>query len=306
MTNWKGKTAFITGGASGLGLSIAKQAAKEGMNLVLADLRQAALDEALKWFGDNGAQAIGVRMSTTDREAFEQAAQTAKAKFGAIHLLCNNAGIGCAHGKLWEVSYDDADMAVSVNLTGILNGIRAVVPLMLEHGEGGHVVNTSSKNGLLPPPSLGLYNTTKGAVVSLTETLAAELPEGYGASVFCPGPFRTDLGRSSFEVPALLRGESASAPPPPPPPPPPGDPGFDIEAVRSRELPAEDAGKLVFRGIKRGDLYIITHSEYYEGVKARYDAVLRAFPKANPNEAFKQAFSFMVYNPVFAKQREYI
>ncbi|MDR1216970.1 MAG: SDR family NAD(P)-dependent oxidoreductase [Oscillospiraceae bacterium] len=304
MGKWTGKTAFITGGASGLGLSIAKQAAREGMNVVLADLRQEALDEALLWFEGNGSGALGIKLSVTDRAAFEAAAREAEKKFGNIHLLCNNAGIGCAHGPLWEMSYDDTDLAIDINLTGVLNGIRAIVPHMLEHGEGGHIVNTSSKNGLLPPPSLGLYNMTKGAVVSLTETLAGELPDGYGASVFCPGPFRTNLGKTSFAVPALLRGEEPGAPPPPPPPPPDGA-DIDFEAVRRSELSADEAGKLVFRGVNRGDLYIITHPEFYEGVKARCEAMLRAFPKTQPNEAFKQAFSFIVYNPVFAKQREY-
>ncbi|MDR1589697.1 MAG: SDR family NAD(P)-dependent oxidoreductase [Oscillospiraceae bacterium] len=308
MVRFKGKTAFITGGASGLGLAIAKRAAKEGMNVALADLRQSALDEALPWFEENGARALGLCFSVTDRDAFEKAVDETEAKFGNIHLLCNNAGIGCAHGPLWEMSYKDTDMAIDVNLKSVLNGISAVVPRMLRHGEGGHIVSTSSKNGLLPPPSLGLYNITKGAVISLTETLAGELPDGYGASVFCPGPFKTDLGRTSFEVPALLSGLTPTAPPPPPPPPmfDDVDPDLDFEAMRNRELHPDEAGKLVFRGIRRNDLYIITHSEYYEGVKARCDAMLRAFPKTAPNDAFKRAMSFMVFNPVFTRQREYM
>jgi NAD(P)-dependent dehydrogenase (short-subunit alcohol dehydrogenase family) len=306
MLDFKGKTAFITGGASGLGLAIAKRAAKEGMNVVLADLRQSALDEALPWFEENGANALGLCFSVTDRDAYEKAAGEAEAKFGNIHLLCNNAGIGCAHGPLWEMSYKDTDLALDVNLKSVLNGISAIVPKMLGHGEGGHIVNTSSKNGLLPPPSLGLYNLTKGAVVALTETLAGELPDGYGASVFCPGPFRTDLGRSSFEVPALLSGEKPAPPPPPPPMPDNPDADIDIDEIRSRELHPDEAGRLVFRGIKRGDLYIITHSEFYEGVKARCDAMLRAFPKSPPSDSFKRAMSFLVFNPVFTKQREYI
>jgi len=157
----------------------------------------------------------------------------------------------------------------------------------------------------LPPATLGLYNLTKGAVVCLTETLAAELPEGYGASVFCPGPFHTTLGQTSQEVPALIRGEA----PPPPQQRPPMDfdeiMDFNPEDARDRTMPAELAGRLVIRGVRRNDLYIITHSEFYEGVKARYDAVLRAFPKDPPNEAFKRMMSFLTYNPVFAQQREY-
>ena len=306
MDKLKGKTAFITGGASGIGLGIAKAAAEAGMKVVLADLRRPVLDEALQWFQENGAEAIGIELNVTDREAFDKAAAEAEAKFGSIHLLCNNAGIGCARGPLWEVSHQDTDIALDINLRGVLNGIQAIVPGMIKHGEGGHIVNTSSKNGLLPPPTLGLYNLTKGAVVCLSETLAAELPEGYGASVFCPGPFKTSLGDTSREVPALLKGE-----PVPPPPPRPEwlndiEFEFDPEEVSAREMPAEVAGKLVIRGIRRGDLYIITHPEFYEGVKARYDAVLRAFPKDKPNEAFKRMFAFLTYNPAFEKQREYI
>ena len=300
-----GKTAFITGGASGLGLAIAKMAAGAGMNVVLADLRKPVLDEALQWFVENGKNAIGIELNVTDRAAFEKAAAEAVAKFGNIHLLCNNAGIGCERGPLWEVTAKDTDVAIDVNLRGVLNGIQAIVPGMLKHGEGGHVVNTSSKNGLLPPATLGLYNLTKGAVVSLTETLAADLPEGYGASVFCPGPFKTNLGNTTREVQAMLKGEDPT-PAPPPTRAAVDDPllDFNPEEAYSREMPAEEAARLVFRGIRRGDLYIITHSEFYEGVKARYDAVLRAFPKDKPNEAFKRMFAFLTYNPEFAKQRE--
>ena len=305
MDKLKGKTAFVTGGASGLGFAIAKAASDAGMNIILADLRRAVLDEAVKKFKDSGVDAYGIELNVVDREAYAKAAEEAVSKFGNIHLLCNNAGIGCTRGRLWEVTADDTDVAIDVNLRGVLNGIQAILPGMIAHGEGGHVVNTSSKNGLLPPATLGLYNMTKGAVVCLTETLAAELPAGYGASVFCPGPFHTTLGQTSIEVPALLRGET---PPPAEPRPPMGadmEFEFDPAEAQSGTKPAELAGQLVIRGVRRGDLYIITHSEFYEGVKARYDAVLRAFPKDPPNEAFKRLASFLTYNPVFALQREY-
>ena len=306
MEKFRGKTAFITGGASGIGLALGKTAAQAGMNVVLADLRRSVLDEAMQWFKDNNAEAIGIELNVTDREAYEKAAAEAVAKFGNIHLLCNNAGIGCTRGELWKVSADDTDMAIAINLTGVMNGIQAIVPGMIAHGEGGHIVNTSSKNGILPPATLGLYNMTKGAVVSLTETLAAELPDGYGASVFCPGPFQTNLGNTSQEVPALLRGEAPPEPVERGMPPDDGEMNFDLEDSRMPLRTADEAAKLVFRGVRRGDLYIITHSEFYEGVKARYDAVLRAFPKDKPSEGFKRMANFLTYNPEFAKQREYL
>ncbi|MCL2124520.1 MAG: SDR family NAD(P)-dependent oxidoreductase [Oscillospiraceae bacterium] len=304
MDKFRGKTAFITGGASGIGFAIGKAAASAGMKIILADLRRSVLDEALQWFKENGAEAHGIELNVVDREAYKEAAKEATAKFGNIHLLCNNAGIGCTRGELWAVSADDTDMAIDINLKGVLNGIQTILPGMLAHGEGGHVVNTSSKNGILPPATLGLYNLTKGAVVCLTETLAAELPEGYGASVFCPGPFSTNLGNTSQEVPALLRGE----PVPPPQERPPFENTEMVFTLDEAPMPmrtAEEAGRLVMRGVQRGDLYIITHSEFYEGVKARYDAVLRAFPKNIPNEGFKRMANFLTYNPEFAKQREY-
>jgi len=301
-----GKTAFITGGASGIGLGIAKAAAEAGMKIILADLRRSALDQALEWFSQTGAEAIGIELNVADREAYEKAAEEAAARFGNIHLLCNNAGIGCTRGKLWEVSPQDTDMAIDINLKGVLNGIQAILPGMLKHGEGGHVVNTSSKNGLLPAATLGLYNLTKGAVVSLTETLASDLPDGYFASVFCPGPFKTDLPNTSGEIPALLRGEPIPPPPPPREPPVGIDLGFDPEEAQNRIESPDVAGRLVIRGVRRNDLYIITHNEFYEGVRARYSAVLRAFPRTKPNESFKRMFEFITYNPVFEKQREYI
>jgi NAD(P)-dependent dehydrogenase (short-subunit alcohol dehydrogenase family) len=305
MDKFKGKTAFITGGASGIGLALGKTAAAAGMNVVLADLRRPVLDEALQWFRDNGKEAYGIELNVTNREAYEKAAEDAVSKFGNIHILFNNAGIGCTRGRLWEVTYDDTDIALDINLRGVLNGIQVIVPGMLAHGEGGHIVNTSSKNGLLPPASLGLYNLTKGAVVCLTETLAAELPEGYGTSVFCPGPFSTNLGVTSQEVPAIIQGKTFE-PPPPRQFTDDGEEKFFIDDAPAGQRPAEEAARLVFRGIRRGDLYIITHSEFYEGVKARYDAVLRAFPKYEPNEVFKSGMlSFLTYNPEFAKQREY-
>ena len=304
MEKLRGKTAFITGGASGIGLGIAKAAAEAGMKVVIADLRRAAIDEALPWFNENGFEAIGIELNVTDREAFEKAAEEAIAKFGNIHLLCNNAGIG-ARGRLWEVQYENMDIAIDINIRGVLNGIRAIVPGMIAHGEGGHIVNTASMSALLTPLAVtGLYNMTKGAVVSMTETLASELPEGVGASVFCPGPFKTNLGKNTREIPTALKG--IQAPPPLVSREASDELGFDLDEAQSRELPPEVAGQLVLRGVRRGDLYIITHSEFYEGVKARLDAILRAIPKDKQNEGFKKLFSFLLYNPVFDKQREYI
>jgi len=303
MENLKGKTAFITGGASGLGLGIAKACAKEGMNVVIADMRQSALDEALTIFKENGWPALGLKLNVTDRGAYKKAADDAEAAFGSIHLLVNNAGIGCTGGPLWAVTPQETDLALSVNLTGVLNGIQEIVPRMLRHGEGGHIVSTASKAALIPVPGCGLYNLTKQAVVAIMETLAEDLAgTNIGASVFCPGGYRTNLGKSSIEITAELLCDAPKQAPPPPPKDggaPPSLKDWD-EVMRS----PEDAGERVVRGIKRGDLYILTHSEFKKGFEARANAILRAFPDETPNPRYGEIFPMLTYNPIFDRQTQ--
>ncbi|MDR0917612.1 MAG: SDR family NAD(P)-dependent oxidoreductase [Oscillospiraceae bacterium] len=309
LDTFKGKTAFITGGASGLGLGIAKALAAEGANIVIADLRQNAIDEALPQID---APKLGIKLDTSNREQYKAAADEAVAKFGNIHVLVNNAGIGGASGPLWVVSPEDTDFALRINIVGILNGIQEIVPRMIAHGEGGFIVSTASKAGLIPVPGCGLYNLTKAAVVAITETLASDLPEGYGAGVLCPGPFSTNLGLSGQEIEAELRGKPipqmpAFTPPPPPadgeaaPPPPP--PGPQVDFARIMRDPTE-AGKRVARGILRGDLYILTHAEFKPGFEQRANAILRAFPADEPYDGFAQVFGILVNNPVFDKQTQ--
>ncbi|NLP37337.1 MAG: SDR family NAD(P)-dependent oxidoreductase [Firmicutes bacterium] len=305
MENLAGKTAFITGGASGLGLGIAKACAKEGMNIVIADLRQNAIDEALPIFEENGWPVLGIQLDVTDREAYVKAADEAEAKFGKIHVLVNNAGIGVPEGPVWKDSYKDVDLAIEVNYKGVLNGIMTILPRILKHGEGGHVVSTASKAGLVPVPGFTLYNSLKMAVITVMETLATDLAgTNVGSSVFCPGPFQTNLGLSSSEVRAKHLGEEMPAPTPPPPPkdgeaPPP--PPVDFSTVIRN---ADEAGERVVRGIKRGDLYILTHAEFKRGVQARAEAMLRAFPDEPINEDFNKVFGILTYNPVFEKQTQ--
>jgi NAD(P)-dependent dehydrogenase (short-subunit alcohol dehydrogenase family) len=305
MQNLQGKTAFITGGASGIGLGIAKAAYKEGMNIVIADLRQAAIDEALKNFED---RAMGIKLDVSDREAYKAAANEAEAKFGKIHVLVNNAGIGCANGPLWAVSAKDTDFALRVNLVGVLNGIQEIVPRMLAHGEGGFIVSTASKAGLIPVPGCGLYNLTKQAVVGIMETVRSDLPEGYGAAVLCPGPFTSNLGQSGREVEELITGEKLPMPNFAPPPQdgedaPPPMPAMDIDFSRIMRS-CDEAGERVLRGIKNDDLYILTHAEFKPGFEQRANAILRAFPADAPYDGFAKVFGILVNNPIFDNQMQ--
>ena len=272
------------------------------MNVVIADIRQNVIDDILPIFSENGWSVFGIKLNVLNRDEYAKAVDTAEAHFGNIHLLVNNAGISCANGPLWEVSPAETDLAVDVNLIGVLNGVQTVVPRMLKHGEVGHVVSTASKAALLPVPRCGLYNMTKQAVVGMMETLAMDLEEtGIGVSVFCPGGYQTNLRTSSNDVKAELLGDSYQLAPPlqsnsgsaP------ARNGYD-EVIRS----ADDAGERVVRGVKRGDLYILTHSEFKNGVDSRFNAILRAFPDEIPNPRYSEVLPMLTYNAIFDKQSE--
>lgn len=300
MENLCGKTAFITGGASGIGLGIAKAFADEGMNLIIADLRQRAIDEALPYFEQRGVNAIGVKLNVADRADYKRAVGEALEHFPSIHVLVNNAGIGCAHGPLWEVGAEDTDFALEVNLKGVLNGIQLLVPHMLAHGEGGHIVSTASKAALIPVAGCGLYNVTKQAVLAITETLAEDL-EGtsVAASVLCPGPCSSNLGMSSAEVEAEVLGREL--PPPPNFERPEGEEPVDFTKIFHTP---EDMGRRVVRGIKRSDLYILTHSEFKAGFEERANAICRAFPDEAPGSELGKYFGMLLQNDVFNKQTQ--
>src|SRR5688572_2220596 len=195
MRDFEGRTAFITGGASGLGLGMAKVFARAGMNVVAADIRDDHIVAAWAELADAGLvdRVHLIKLDVTDRAAFCAAADEAEALFGKLHVLCNNAGIGLLR-PITRASEDDWDWAIDVNLNSMFNGVKAVLPKIRAHGEGGHVVNTASMAGVLQYSQAGVYVTTKFAVVGFSEALRAELaPEGIGVSAFCPGGVRSNI-----------------------------------------------------------------------------------------------------------------
>ena len=305
MKNVEGKVAFITGGASGIGLGIAKVFVKNGMKVVIADMRQDALDEAMAFLKENGTDKIvhPVNLNVTDREAYAAAADEAERVFGKIHVLVNNAGVGSG-GSVITSTYKDWDYSMGVNVGGVINGIVTILPRIQEHGEEGHVVSTSSTVGLFAMIGCGIYTTTKFAVTGLMESLASEL-EGtnIGASVLYPGATTTNLGLSSMvNRPEHLKNE--------------GEPEFPplSQEQGAPRMPAMDTstfmdpveiGERVLRAIKRNDIFIITHPEFRNGIKCRNDAVLRAIPDEPPNvkrTAVLRGFGTLVYNPVYERQ----
>ena len=203
MENLDGKVAVITGGASGIGKAVATRAAAEGMKVVIADIEERALKEAEAELTGQGAEAIAVLTDVSDAASVQELRDAAVRRFGTVHLVHNNAGVGLG-GPLWEVSEEDWRWILGVNLWGVVHGIAAFTPLLVEQGEG-HIVNTASVAGLTTPMFMGPYNATKFAVVAISETLYKDLSTtgaNVGVSVLCPGFVQTGIARSDRNRPA--------------------------------------------------------------------------------------------------------
>lgn len=282
-----GRTAFVTGGASGIGLGMATAFSGAGMNVVIADIRPDNLEAAVARLAGRPVHAI--ELDVTDREAFARAADEAESVFGTVHVLCNNAGVGLL-GPARQARYDDWDWGLGVLLGGVVNGVQTFLPRLLESGEGGHIVNTASMAGVLPVPGAVVYVTAKAAVVGLSEALRSELAEdGIGVSAFCPGPVQTNIR----EVGRLRPQRYA-------------DSGFaELERELAERPNSElwmdpvECGERVLAGIRRNDLYIFTHREFREGVDERLRAMLASFPDEPLNEERADEIRFLLSNPIF-------
>jgi NAD(P)-dependent dehydrogenase (short-subunit alcohol dehydrogenase family) len=308
MEKIEGKTAFITGGASGIGLGITKACVKYGMKVAIIDMRQDALDEAAAFFKENGGEVHTINLNVTDREAYVRAADEAESVFGNIHLLVNNAGVGSGAGPIDKINYKDWDYSMGVNVGGVINGIMTIVPRMLKHGEGGHVVTTSSTCGLAGAANFTIYCTTKFAVTGMMECLATELQDkNIGVSVLYPGPTMGNLQISSFvNRPEHLRNEGDTMPPKGPPQPKAGQPRRSPDDIKIVAMDPVETGERVIRGIKRNDLFIHTHPEFTNGYIARHNAIVRAVPDEPHNEKrweIMKNFGTIIYNDIYDKQQ---
>jgi len=307
MEHLAGKVAFITGGASGIGLGMAKVFARAGMRVVIADVRQDHLDEASEHFRSlaasgrkSEADVHPLKLDVTDRAAMAAAAEEAERVFGPVQVLCNNAGIGII-GEIKRASYDDWDWIIDVNLKGVVNGVQTFLPRMLAHGGGGHIVNTASMAGLMTYSTAGLYITTKFAVVGLSEALRAELArDGIGVSAFCPGGVRTNIREFEKTRPARYASSGYAGAPPVRPP-----PSREL-AEQLREFSADpvEVGEIVLRGIRRNDLYIFTQPEFYDGLCERFDAILNTLGRPDPKrtERLRGIAPYLTGDPIYAAE----
>ena len=290
MEELAGKVAFITGGASGIGLGIAKALVKAGSNVAIADIRQDHLDSAVATFRERGQSVHTIKLDVTDRAAMKAAADETERVFGKVHILVNNAGIGIG-GPLKQAKYDDWDWGLEVNLGGVINGIQEFLPKLLAHGEGGHIVNTASAAGLLPISRAGIYIAAKAAVIGISEVLRGELAEDrIGVSAFCPGPVQTNIAQTGRLRPERYQKNS-------------GYVEFERRLGDRPNSPLwmdhEEVGERVVRGIRRNDLYILTHPEFAKGVRERCEAILASFPDEPINQARADAIGFLLHNPIF-------
>jgi NAD(P)-dependent dehydrogenase (short-subunit alcohol dehydrogenase family) len=273
LANVKGRTAFVTGGSSGIGLGIARVLSDAGMKVVFTYKNDAHRDAALSSFPKNNPGVHAIRLDTTDREGMPRAADEAERMFGPVHLVVNNAGVGIP-ALLSNVSWQDWDWSLDVNVNGIFNGVRTFLPRMLAHGEGGHFVATSSSAGIVAG-TLGVYATAKFAVVGMMESLRTEMEgRNIGVSVFCPGLVKSsifDIERNRPATHGMVTRE-----PPKPPPLKPGAKPIDIMAAAMDPL---EAGRQVLAGIRRNDLYILTHPEFEPVVRQRVTLQLASFSR---------------------------
>ncbi|MGH8868210.1 MAG: SDR family NAD(P)-dependent oxidoreductase [Actinomycetes bacterium] len=289
MEDVTGKVAFITGGSSGIGRGIALAFARAGMSVVISGRRQQHLDESAAMFEAEGLDVHGMRLDVTDASAVERAAADTERRYGAVHVLVNNAGIGLS-GPVAQAKRGDWDWLIDVNIRGVGHGLQAFLPRIRAHGEGGHIVNTTSMAGLLPVVA-GLYSMTKAAVIALSETLHIELAdENIGVSAYCPGPVISNIASGRAERPAQY-ADTGYAPPDP------------ARAARAQSMPymsAIEAGERVLHGVRRNDLFILTHPEFREGVRERFETVLEAFPDEPLDDERASTITFLTSHQAYA------
>jgi NAD(P)-dependent dehydrogenase (short-subunit alcohol dehydrogenase family) len=293
MQDLPGKTAFITGGASGIGLGIAKALLGAGMNVTIADIRDDHLAAATAEL-DGGDRVLAVKLDVTDRAQFAAAADAAEARFGKIHVLCNNAGVAVV-GPTELATFADWDWVMGVNLGGTINGVVTMLPRFLAHGEGGHIVNTASMSALVPVGGTTIYSSGKAAVAAMMECMRPELESrGVICSAFCPGAVQSNIADAGKTRPAEL-----------------ADSGY-AEADKRRQAGGnlmhlyqtkEEVGQRVLQGILGDELYILTHSEFLDGVRERGEATTAAVQTQLPeNPEYKQTFAMLFRNPAITEE----
>ncbi|GAA3765870.1 hypothetical protein GCM10022240_17950 [Microbacterium kribbense] len=288
MESVDGKVAVITGGSSGIGRGIALACAHAGMKVVVTGRSQTHLADTQAVFAEHGLDVHAMSVDVTDLAAMHAAADEIMQRFGRIDVLVNNAGIGLT-GPVASATPSDWDWVIDVNIKGVGNGIQAFLPKIRARGEGGAVVNTASMAGLMPIVA-GLYSMTKAAVIALSEALHIELlGEGISVSAYCPGPTHSNIAGAVANRPERYGTSGYPVPP-----------KEFTEAAKDRPyMDAEEAGERVLAGIRRGDMFILTHPEFKSGVVERHATIEAAFPDEPIDRVREAAIPFLLSSPVY-------
>jgi NAD(P)-dependent dehydrogenase (short-subunit alcohol dehydrogenase family) len=272
MQEFKDKVAVITGGASGLGLAMARRFAREGMKLVLGDIEEEPLRRVEQEFRRSGVPVLAIRTDVSRGHDVERLAEKTLATFGAVHIVCNNAGVGPG-GVVWESTTADWEWVLGVNVWGVIHGVRVFVPIMLRQNTPCHVVNTASVAGLLSVPGMGIYCVSKHAVVTLSECLYHDLSARgakIGVSLLCPAYVPTGIADSERNRPAMLHNPARARSP------------EDLErerqmrhAVESGRISPDDVAQMVFDGIVDERFYILTHPRIKAAIEERVQDIVQ-------------------------------
>jgi NAD(P)-dependent dehydrogenase (short-subunit alcohol dehydrogenase family) len=267
MENLKGKTAVVTGGASGIGRALCLAFAGEGAQVVVADIDEAGMAETAAGVKKAGTKALTVKTDVTKLDSVQALAERAWTEMGGVHIVCNNAGVA-VHGSLESATHRDWEWVLAVNLWGVIHGVEAFVPRLIAQKQPGHIVNTASMAGLIASQGLGVYNTSKYAVVGLSETLHKDLrSHGIGVSILCPMGVSTNIRTSERNRPADLQN-------------PKGPEDNDWFQLVGRYLEPEDVAGRVLRAVKANRLYVITHEEAREPLRRRFERMDKAFEES--------------------------
>jgi NAD(P)-dependent dehydrogenase (short-subunit alcohol dehydrogenase family) len=262
MESLRDRVAVVTGGGSGIGRALIEAFAREGARVVVADIEEAAASAVADAVRTRGGEAIAVRVDVSDLAQVQALADRAFAHFGAVHVLCNNAGVAL-WGALQDATHQDWEWVLGVNLWGVIHGLEAFLPRMIAQRQPGHVVNTGSMAGLIASQGLGVYNASKYAVVGISETLAKDLrPHQIGVSVICPMGVSTQIRQSARNRPPRLRNEGPRA-------------GGEVELIGASLTP-EVVAAMTLAAIRANRLYVITHDESLEPLRRRFQRIEEA------------------------------
>ena len=269
MKDFKEKVAFVTGGASGIGFGIAKALAGEGARVAIGDIRLDHLEKAVSEAADAGLALTPYELDVTDRERHVEVAGQVERELGPVHILALNAGLGVL-GQIKDATYDDWDWVMGVNLGGVINGLRSFLPAMREHGQGGHIMATSSMGGLVVADNGGIYSAAKAAVISMMRCLRADLAkENFGVSVLCPAAVNTNIHEHYDMRPdAFAAGRHAIS----------AEKREQLKQMLNFGMSPDEVGRLVLEAIRNNDEFIFTTGALAPMVEMRRDALLASLP----------------------------